>query len=480
MRSKDTEENSIVKRKRISLISCIIFFLFSCLVNANAQVPGSWVKYEVCAHCTPPLTAAFANTLEGFVMGSRSWRGRTNTYRTSDGGKTWVHFSDTVQIIHYDSTTAGELIIFDSKFTDAPILYDPSGYIGIITDDGVCKSHDTGRYFSVWRPLPGRIKTGMIQDPSTSIILTGYVYNEFNTRLQLRITHDSGKNFEPYCQEFSVRGNVQTACIQDSVNAWFAASNHGDTTNRLYHTMDGGQSWKAVFPADTTLIGRFSYEIIKGAATNTIFLVSDIGYLQILGQNYNFLFTTDNGVSWSGTWTLHGDIYWNSNHVLQNPRSSELWCVLSNQHTIAYSTNNGTNWAYDSVTFKNDSIANMIWQDSAHAFILGYKDSTIHLYTYVPLADSVNASIGSTNKISIYPNPIAGLSTISYSLSHYQYIKLELIDQLGRAVRLLTAGNEESGVKTVSFSTNDLAKGMYFLRFESDEGELVEKIVVVR
>ncbi|MFI5263424.1 MAG: hypothetical protein ACHQM6_02805, partial [Candidatus Kapaibacterium sp.] len=328
------------------------------------------------------MTVVFANEKDGFVMGGLSRRGKTNTYTTTDGGNSWIHFSDTVLIIHYDSIYSSPVVTFDAKFTDAPILYDSSGIIEVIPYSTACISHDTGRNWTAWYTIPGNIQTGAIQDIASSVVLRAYTYNGYYSNLQLMTSHDSCRNYQLYGKEFSIFGNLGDYSVIDSAKAWFALSKHMDPHYILFHTIDGGQNWDPVFPFDTTKIGKFSYEILKGASKNTIYLVSDTGYLQILGQNYNFLYTTDNGKSWSGTWTLRGNLHWNYRYVFRNPRGSEIWCVLDDQHTIAYSSNNGTNWQYDSLTFKNDSISDMIWQDSVHGYVLSYKDSTINLYTY--------------------------------------------------------------------------------------------------
>ena len=411
-------------------------------------------------------------------MGGLSRRGKTNTYTSSDGGKTWIHFSDTVLVIHYDSTYSNQAITFDSKFIDAPILYDSSGIIEIIPYSAACISRDTGRNWSVWYTLPGYIETGFIHDIASSYVLRAYTYNGDWANLQMMASHDSCKNYQLYGKEFSVLGNMVSPCVIDSSNAWFALSKHMDPHYVLYHTTSGGENWDPVFIFDTTWIGNFYYYIVNGADKNTIYLVSSYNDLQILGQNYDFLYTTDNGNSWSGSWTFKGHLNWNGHYMLHNPRGTEVWCVLDDQHTIAYTSNNGAHWMYDSITFKSDSIKDMIWRDSVHAYVLGYKDSTISLYIYVPPVNHVELSLITDNTISIYPNPITSSASISYSLPTYQYIKLELIDQLGRVVRLFRSGSEDAGAKNISFSVSDLPSGMYYLRLQSDDGVKTQEVMV--
>ncbi len=99
-------------------------------------------------------------------------------------------------------------------------------------------------------------------------------------------------------------------------------------------------------------------------------------------------------------------------------------------------------------------------------------------------ADNITGAVryrsNADKKLIIYPNPVVSSSIISYSLAKRQYIKLELVDQLGRVTRLLSNGSEDAGVKTISFFVNDLPIGMYFLRLESDDPEQIEKFTVVR
>ncbi|MFI5263423.1 MAG: T9SS type A sorting domain-containing protein [Candidatus Kapaibacterium sp.] len=82
--------------------------------------------------------------------------------------------------------------------------------------------------------------------------------------------------------------------------------------------------------------------------------------------------------------------------------------------------------------------------------------------------------------LAVYPNPITSSATISFSLPSHQYVRLELIDQLGRVIQLLRSENEDAGSKNVAFQTGGLPGGMYYLRLQDDNGMLSQKVIITK
>jgi glucose/arabinose dehydrogenase len=82
--------------------------------------------------------------------------------------------------------------------------------------------------------------------------------------------------------------------------------------------------------------------------------------------------------------------------------------------------------------------------------------------------------------VTCFPNPIANSAMIKYALSHSEHVKLELIDQLGRILRIIHEGNEGPADKNISLSLNGLPDGVYYLRMQTDEGIITKKIVKIK
>jgi hypothetical protein len=102
------------------------------------------------------------------------------------------------------------------------------------------------------------------------------------------------------------------------------------------------------------------------------------------------------------------------------------------------------------------------------------------IFRAVNVTGGVTSSIIANNILSIYPNPVTSSAAVSYSLPSHQYIKLELIDQLGRIVRSLRSESEDAGLETIPLSIGDLPAGMYYIRLQSDYGTETQKVVVTK
>jgi glucose/arabinose dehydrogenase len=138
--------------------------------------------------------------------------------------------------------------------------------------------------------------------------------------------------------------------------------------------------------------------------------------------------------------------------------------------------------------FLTDSVNYKFWgrpcgmvQDSSGDIYLS-SDQGIPAIYRIHLKDqnAVKNSDIVENSLSVFPNPASSSATISYSLSKRQSIKLEIIDQLGRTIRLLRNESEDAGMKTISISTNDLPEGMYYLRLKNDAALVIEKVIVTK
>ena len=83
-------------------------------------------------------------------------------------------------------------------------------------------------------------------------------------------------------------------------------------------------------------------------------------------------------------------------------------------------------------------------------------------------------------KLQIYisPNPASSHATITYSLPHYDFVKLDLCDALGRTLRTFATGNQDAGEHSVNAAFDGLADGMYFVRLNTPNGNAVEKIII--
>ncbi|MEM6298370.1 MAG: alkaline phosphatase D family protein [Bacteroidota bacterium] len=78
----------------------------------------------------------------------------------------------------------------------------------------------------------------------------------------------------------------------------------------------------------------------------------------------------------------------------------------------------------------------------------------------------------------LYPNPTTGKCYVNYGLNSSQHISLNVWNVQGQQVMKLLNESQDKGNYTYRFDLSDLAAGIYFVKFVSESGEQVRKIVV--
>ena len=76
------------------------------------------------------------------------------------------------------------------------------------------------------------------------------------------------------------------------------------------------------------------------------------------------------------------------------------------------------------------------------------------------------------------PNPFEFKTSIDFSITTDQDVKLEIFDLSGRLVELLQDGNLEQGTHQFVFEKGDLPKGVYIYRLSTNEGTVSKKLIL--
>ncbi len=82
--------------------------------------------------------------------------------------------------------------------------------------------------------------------------------------------------------------------------------------------------------------------------------------------------------------------------------------------------------------------------------------------------------------LSAAPNPTQGAVTLTYSLPSSTTVRLEIVDALGRTVRVVRTGEASIGSHSVAFSTDELPNGLYLVRLTADGRQNVQLLTVLR
>lgn len=98
----------------------------------------------------------------------------------------------------------------------------------------------------------------------------------------------------------------------------------------------------------------------------------------------------------------------------------------------------------------------------------------------VPINSSVSPNVQSDGlNLFLSPNPATSTATVlSYTLTDPGSIQIELMDALGRSVRMLEKGFESAGEHSVAIDPKSLSAGTYFIRVEAGGASAMQKLVI--
>lgn len=95
-------------------------------------------------------------------------------------------------------------------------------------------------------------------------------------------------------------------------------------------------------------------------------------------------------------------------------------------------------------------------------------------------ADDTRPEMPDAMSLRAYPNPFNASSTIEYELAREGFVRLTIIDVLGREVGVLKTGPTAAGVHRLSWSANEIASGKYFVRLQADEQSRVIPLTLTK
>ncbi|MBS1551070.1 MAG: T9SS type A sorting domain-containing protein [Bacteroidetes bacterium] len=79
-----------------------------------------------------------------------------------------------------------------------------------------------------------------------------------------------------------------------------------------------------------------------------------------------------------------------------------------------------------------------------------------------------------------YPNPFNPSTKITYNLPKNGFVTLKVMDILGREVKTLVSGYQQSGVKEINFNASGLPSGIYFYSIRTDGFSDVKKMMLIK
>jgi hypothetical protein len=145
---------------------------------------------------------------------------------------------------------------------------------------------------------------------------------------------------------------------------------------------------------------------------------------------------------------------------------------------------------YDStVTYRTDAgigpLADDSWSTALFRFSDNLEDVVEHEVSATGIADEHGWNVVSAISVSNAPNPFNATTTISFDLTRDMHVRICVYDARGAYISTivdehLSEGHQEYQWRAESYKGNEIASGIYFLRFYAAGSVQTRKIVLMR
>ena len=207
---------------------------------------------------------------------------------------------------------------------------------------------------------------------------------------------------------------------------------------------------------DPKLYFRFAYAPTSSAATHDVFKV---------------FFSTNCGETWALHTSLTGTALatTTAQSASWQPTSLSQWKQDSiNLQGLGYGSDPNVRFMFEFVSGNPLGKAGNIYLDNVNI------SNTSSL-----LPTGIVSSSAPESSFMIFPNPSKETATIQYSLPSNAYVTMQVYDLLGKAKCTLVSNQLlSSGVHTTTLQSNELDRGIYFVKLTVDNASFIKKVII--
>jgi len=264
--------------------------------------------------------------------------------------------------------------------------------------------------------------------------------------------------------------NAQNSLMIIDNNFYGFGLNNGSARVRL--TTDNAVSWQT---QNINLTGNYTSAI--AFHSNKL-----MGVAATSSSMPNISRTTDGGNTWTSIDIgpgLTGNCYFN--WIPEGP----VIYALGENGGIKRSTNNGLNW----VSMTTAGVTNLKHFDflQFNNIVIGYAVSSSG--SVIKTMDTLSILTGTSQNGIIahefnleqnYPNPFNPMTEISYSIAKESFVKLSIIDILGKEVYTAVNENRKPGSYKVTIDGSGLGSGVYFYKLTAGGFTQTRKMILLK
>lgn len=404
------------------------------------------------------------------------------------------------------------------------INYDPANpayLIGGTQDNGTLRTHSAQA--ADWQRVYGGDGFYAIIDPTDENII--FAESQFGN---LAKSDDGGRTFRNILNDQMKLddSNWSTPVIMDPHN--HLTLYYG--TNRLWRTLDGGNSWQAISQdltrrLDDSRVGTITTIAVAPTDSNTIYAGTDDGLVWV---------STDHGAHWENVsdglpfrWVTRVVPDWNNANIVYATYSGLRW--KDPQPHVFRSADFGQSWTdisgnlpdapvnafavdpfHPEVLYLGSDVGAFVSFDQGAGWqVLGRGLPAVVINDIKVIPESYELVAGthgrSAYKLDLtgittlwrkdypaqyvrtvklfqnYPNPFNPVTTISYQLSEISDVDLSIYNTLGQRVATLVSEKQQAGTYEVKWDASGFAGGVYFCKMHTGRGfKQTSKLVLIR
>jgi len=162
------------------------------------------------------------------------------------------------------------------------------------------------------------------------------------------------------------------------------------------------------------------------------------------------------------------------------PNADRYWYESSSDSVFSQSSVDSTLRDTTVTIGFNSKIPNVWWKVRAHGSSgWGPFSATRRLY----LVSAAGGHPRSGSEIQLdqnYPNPFNPRTTIQFTLTQDEAVKLEVFDLLGRNVAVLVSGLQRAGLHKVEWDASGFPSSVYWIRLQSSAQFEVRKLILIK
>ncbi len=282
-------------------------------------------------------------------------------------------------------------------------------------------------------------------------------------------TIDGGENWTPFT-------GAGIFYFVDANNGWsYYGSGQGfDPPFKILRTTDGGDSWNEQFTDNT----KYAYNAMHFSDLNNGWVVGDSGkVLKTADGGVNWNFVTNTGVNPNNrskaVYFLNSNVGWISSKST----------LPSNIPFIQHTTDGGVTWKtqYPPIDDPNggNAIFNIFFFDENNGWLTA-DWGRICRYSGTTDVNDKSASLSDYKLNQNYPNPFNPSTKISWQSPASSWQTLKVFDVLGNEVATIIDEYKPAGSYEVNFNAKQLASGVYYYQFKSNDFIEVKKLILMK